>query len=287
MHGARNRPHAPGPLFGAPVFGLAPGVHQDDVGIVDGVMNVETGRQTVQSPAALAGGRRDRSRRRRQVITRFFPGPHAPVQKPGVRMVEDLEQPDAARRPFAGLAVVEDDGRSVGHAAHGEQVLEHRQEGVQGRFGGVVEADAIEVEVGRPLDVAGGVIVGRAHVDEGDLVEARFQVGGGDQMFRFGESFVRHRVDLPGTGVRRRTVRPACHGGAGHRECSTHPPPGGRRRCERADGERPFAAARRHIQGTGPTGSGGNRPRGGDHVPVRLYQGDGDCGLGGPLGPAL
>ena len=69
-------------------------------------------------------------------------------------MAEELEEPEGARRPDAGLFVVYDYRPPGLDAARRQQVTNNPEKGVERRGIGVDEADAEEVEMCGPGDVA-------------------------------------------------------------------------------------------------------------------------------------
>ena len=102
--------------------------------------------------------------RHRQPFSR--PRIEAAVEHAGVRMAEEFEKPERARRPDAGRVVVDDDRDVVGHTARREQMLDDPEERLQRRRIGVDAADAEEIEMHGARQMVLAVVLGRPQIDE-------------------------------------------------------------------------------------------------------------------------
>ena len=134
-HGPRNGSGAPGPLFRAPILGLAPDIDNDRLFIIDGAMDIEPGCQQFEIWRSFVRGRRrrrfcrvDRPGCRRQAnepLARRGPCLRSAVQNPDVRVTQNREEPARSRRPLAGLVVVDHYWLILGYAPGSEQYLKY------------------------------------------------------------------------------------------------------------------------------------------------------------------
>ena len=88
-------------------------------------------------------------------------------------MAEVLEEPERARRPDAGLEVVDDHGAIREHAPEFEDVVDHPQEGPERGRIGVDEAVAPQVDVGRSREVAASEVRRRPAIEQQRGLRAR------------------------------------------------------------------------------------------------------------------
>ena len=115
-------------------------------------------------------------------------------------MTEVLEKPEDARRPNAGVVLVDEDGTLRRHAAQGEQMSDHPHERAQRRLARIDQADAPEIEVHGALEMTSRKLLSRPCIDDKRIVREREGVGGGF-----------HRISLEGArGFFHRILAPGC-----------------------------------------------------------------------------
>ena len=127
-----------------------------------------------------------------KVVARRGPCPRAAVENPRVRVSEHCEQPYSPRSPLAGFVVENYYRLFACDAACAEERREDRKECFQGRFGRIVEADAVKVEMPAAFDRAEREIFRRTQVEEGDRAQAFVQLGDRGQVAPVGEIFNIH-----------------------------------------------------------------------------------------------
>src|SRR5215510_6073488 len=102
-------------------------------------------------------------------IAGSLPGVKTAVQHMRVRMAQVFQEPETTRRPHAGDAFVKDHGFVQIDAALLEQVLHHPHKRGQGFGAGIVQRDAIEIEMHHARYPTLGIGGGGAYVDDGQV----------------------------------------------------------------------------------------------------------------------
>ncbi len=114
-----------------------------------------------------------------------------------------LEEPESARRRHARDLVVNDDGVVRRDAVQAQQRGPHVGEGSQGRLVRVVGIHAVDAEVQRTRDMAHGVVLADAHVDDSQaaLAEALCELRGIPGKPGSGEGLLRGVSHVPPLAV--------------------------------------------------------------------------------------
>ena len=169
---ARDRAATCGSNQRAEMFALATRVENSRVFVAERLQDVVRRRQDVATFRAFKRcgfGHRRLGRHRR---AGGLPRSHATVEHFYMRMTEELQEPNTARRAHAGVVFVEDDIFVFTNAAQLEHMMDHEHEGPERSVGSVDQTQAEEIEVSSAGNMAFGVVFGWPGIDDAEIVRA-------------------------------------------------------------------------------------------------------------------